>query len=132
MEEQRRLAQPKKIGPFQLNTIQLTGEGEHRSLNIELQHTVSLLAYDVLITIEDIRRNRVLGGVYESVDEFKETLDTDLSDWSAAENGDLTYKFELKRRQFEIVFPAKRQVINPTDQRIKQMGRNFELKLQGL
>ncbi len=51
-----------------------------------------------MITIEDIRRNIVISSAYESVDEFRETLDTDLPNWSAAENGDLTYKFELSRR----------------------------------
>jgi hypothetical protein len=51
-----------------------------------------------LITIEDIRRDRVISSVYESVDEFRKTLDTDLPNWSAAENGDLKYKFELKKR----------------------------------
>ncbi len=85
-----------------------------------------------MITIEDIRRNRVLGSVYESVDEFRETLETHLPNWSAAENGDLTYKFEVQRKSFDIVFPARMQVVDPTDQRIKQMSRNFELKLQGL
>ncbi len=70
--------------------------------------------------------------MYESVDEFRETLETHLPNWSAAENGDLTYKFEANRRFFDIVFPARMQVVNPTDLRIKQMGRNFELKLQGL
>ena len=85
-----------------------------------------------MITIEDIRRNRFLGGVYESVDEFRETLEMYPSNWSAAENGDLTYKFEVQRKPFDIVLPARMQVVDPTDQRIKLMGRNFELKLQGL
>ncbi len=82
-----------------------------------------------MITIEDIRRNIIISSVYESVDEFRETLDTDLANWSAAENGDLKYSYELKRRYFEIVFPAR---VSGADLRINQMGTNFELKLQGL
>jgi hypothetical protein len=85
-----------------------------------------------LITIEDISRNRFFAGLHESVDEFKETLDTDLHDRQAAENGDLTYKFEVNRRFFEILFPARRQETGPNDLLIKQMERNFELKLQDL
>jgi hypothetical protein len=52
-----------------------------------------------LITEEDIRRNTLLSSFYESVDDFRETLDTDLANWSAAENGNLTYKFELAKRR---------------------------------
>ncbi len=70
--------------------------------------------------------------MYESVDQFRETLETHLPNWSAAENGDLTYKLEANRRSIDVVFPARMKVVNPIDLRIKQMGRNFRLKLQEL
>ncbi len=85
-----------------------------------------------MITIEDIRRNRVLSNFYRSVDDFRETLETDLANWSAAENGNLTYNFEVNRKSFDIVFAARRQLVNRADKRINQMGRNFELQLDRL
>ena len=53
---------------------------------------MSLEIYDVTITLEDIGRNKILNGLYESMEEFKETLLTEFDSWSVAENGDLTYK----------------------------------------
>ena len=54
---------------------------------------MSLQIYDVTITLEDIGRNKILNGLYESMEEFKETLETEFDSWSVAENGDLTYQF---------------------------------------
>ena len=54
---------------------------------------MSLEIYDVTITLEDIRRHDILKKLYDSMEEFKETLVTEFDSWSVAENGDLTYQF---------------------------------------
>ena len=53
---------------------------------------MSLQIYDVTITLEDIGRNNILKALYDSLEEFKETLETEFDSWSVTENGDLTYK----------------------------------------
>ena len=53
---------------------------------------MSLQIYDVTITLEDIARNNILKVLYDSLEEFKETLVTEFDSWSVAENGDLIYK----------------------------------------
>ena len=93
MEEELKILLPKTMGAFQLTKMQVAGEGEHQSLNIELQHSISLEIYDVTITLEDIRRYDILKSLYGSVEEFKEALETELESWSVAENGDLTYQY---------------------------------------
>ena len=54
---------------------------------------MSLQIYDVTITLEDIRRHDILKNLYDSMEEFKETLVIEFDSWSVGENGDLTFKF---------------------------------------
>ncbi len=46
-----------------------------------------------MITLEEIKKNNILAATYESVEEFLDTLKSELDCLEASDNGDLTYKF---------------------------------------
>jgi len=71
------------VGDFWFNKMELSGEGEHQLLQIELEHSETLQIFEIGVDLRIVKEHEVFGPLADSLEQFKELIEVNFGELKA-------------------------------------------------